>query len=158
MDYFARPHISRFLAADEMFVQACLDGSGILDPKSKDRLSIYSKTNLEQESELASNGKRTETCLCHLIANMPRICLHLLKLSNELFCSLHACAWIVEKLRFLVSENVLSEKVKSFMITKRLIDESDLIFNLENNMNKRGVMGTSGSIFMRKQQSPPQFP
>ena len=151
------PNITCFLAADEMFTQACLDGSGKLDPKSKEGWNIYSKTDVAQKKIVAATGLRTDLPI-KFDRDYPENIFPGIDLSNIVFCSVHATARIVEKLLFLEVEGLLEEKGKSQQKDDKYVDSSDLIRNLENNINKRGVRNGNFRIhFDEKTGKPSQI-
>ena len=115
-----------------------LDGSGRLSPLSPTGWNLYGNVDLEQKKEVAKSGLRTDLVPPvdrnhgeSIIPSIPTV--------NVLFCVLHGLARCVEKLLNLEIDNIISEKNKLIEASSSL-SGSDLIHNLEANINKRGVI------------------
>ena len=144
------PAIEFYLTGDEMFNVAMLDGQGALGPLTPLGWNLYSVTGTSQKSEVSPSGLRTELKMsCD--RECPEAILPPIKVDHVRFCLLHGLARVVEKLLSLVVErNILSEKSKMSITPQNDMTGEDLLRNLENNVNKRGVRHGKFSILFDK--------
>ena len=121
-----------------MFLEAMLDGTSSLGPTMENGWNIYTPCNKDSKGLTAPDGSRlglnfrTDRELSDKI--LPHI-----PLEKTVFCLLHGLARVVEKFLTLVVEDVLSEgnKFNSDKDGKDYV--STRLFNLETNINLRGV-------------------
>ncbi|KAJ8042552.1 hypothetical protein HOLleu_13637 [Holothuria leucospilota] len=129
-----------YLCGDEMFLEAVLDGSGILAPNSESGWNIYLNMSVEDKNTTCKEtGLRTSLPLqidrCHPENLLPSI-----PLENVAMCIMHGLARVVEKLLTLEVQDVLSEANTSH---EAGVDRGAYIdckiSTLESNVNKSGV-------------------
>ena len=127
-----------FLSADEMFVEAILDGSGKLDPKSNAGWNIYSETVAASKDHVAASGFRTDLKAA-FDRKHPDNILSGIQIKDTVYCLLHCCARCVEKLLFLEVDRICSSEKNKTKEANSGIEGEDRIRNLEASINKRGV-------------------
>ena len=128
-----------YLSGDEMFLEAVLDGEGVLGPMTETGWNIYRENNAKSKCETSKSGLRTELALkidrSHQTTLLPAI-----PIQRTVLCCLHAITRCVEKFLNLEILNILSEGNKE---TQRGGDEEGYkeiaIQNLEANISHRGI-------------------
>ena len=121
-----------------MFAQAILDGSGKLDPKSDTDWNIDNEPVTAQKDQVAPTGLRTDL-KTEFGRSHPDDILSGIKTEDIVFCMLHCCARVVEKLIFLEVDRICSSESNKTAEASSSLDGEDRIGNLEGNINKRGV-------------------
>ena len=97
-----------FLSADEMFVEAILDGSGKLDLKSDAGWNIYSETVAALKDHVAASGFHTDLKAA-FDRKHPDNILSGIQIEDTV-CLLHCCARRAEKLLFLEKDRICSSE------------------------------------------------
>ena len=144
---------SFYFCSDEMFALACLDGSGELSPKSDSAWNIYGTNNADQKQKVSPEGFRTD--LPPLFDQTHPECLFPeIPMVNWVFCVLHGGTRVVEKLLNSELETIGSEKHK-IHLTKCGLDGTDVLHNLEANINLRGVRSGNFKIHINPNSGKP---
>ena len=144
---------SFYFCSDEMFALACLDGSGELSPKSDSAWNIYGTNNADQKQKVSPEGFRTD--LPPIFDRTHPECLFPeIPMVNWVFCVLHGGTRVVEKLLNLELETIGSEKHK-IHLTKCGLDGTDVLHNLEANINLRGVRSGNFKIHINPNSGKP---
>ena len=126
-----------FLTGDEMFLIKILDGSNELSPVSETGWNLYHKCSKADKGRVATSGERTDL---EVVVDRvhPDSLASSLPIAHVVFDILHGITRIVEKLVRLEIEKLLSQGNKHEQGTG-VNSSKDLVSNLENNINKRGV-------------------
>lgn len=140
-----------YLCGDEMFLEAVLDGSGILAPNSKSGWNIY--VNMESDAKGITNnesGFRTDLSI-ELSRHHPHHLFPSIPITNVVMCIMHGFTRSVEKLLTLEVEDILSEatKVRESGLEKSAYIDTK-ISALVGHINKRGVKQGGFSITFDK--------
>jgi hypothetical protein len=148
-------HIIPYLAGDEMFFEAVLDGRNILCPKSDTGWNIYHEMNVETKGVVSDvSGLRTDLCFpvnrCHPDSLLPSI-----PISSTVMCILHGFARSVEKFLNLEIQEITSEANK---LDIRGQDgqtyKIESFRNLESAVNSRGIRQGNFKIHLNVKGEP----
>ena len=142
----AKSQYDVYLAADEMFTEACLDSNGVLSPKSATDWNIYATNDIHQKDEVADSGLRTDLPPLFTRSH-PDSILSEIDIKKIVFCVLHGGARVVEKMLNVELERIVCDpnRVAESGAGPNLTAE-DLVRNLENNIRACGVKSGSFKI------------
>ena len=141
-----------YLSGDEMFLEKMIDGSNILGPLSDCGWNIYSAWDKEHKSKVGSDGLRT-SIEPQFDRELPESLVPQVDLQNIMMCTLHGQTRVVEKLLNLEVNRAISQANINAQ-TGNFVNKEDLIHNLEDNINIRGVRQGNFRILFDKQGKP----